>query len=51
LGSSAAARRPGRGRHAAAWDPEDLGVHEVIGGGRMPPDQLVSALTASASQL
>jgi hypothetical protein len=33
----ATARRPGRRRLAGAWDPADLGVHEVIGGGRMPP--------------
>ena len=33
---SAAADKPGYGRPAERWDPVDLGVHQVIGGGPMP---------------
>ena len=29
--------RLARGRPARAWDPADLGVHQAIGGGRLPP--------------
>ena len=32
-----AGRRRGRGRRAWEWDPADLDVHQVIGGGPMPP--------------
>ena len=33
---SAAADKPAYGRPAARWDPVELGVHQVIGGGPMP---------------
>jgi hypothetical protein len=33
---SAAADKPGYGRPAERWDPVELGVHQVIGGGPMP---------------
>jgi hypothetical protein len=33
---SAAADKPVHGRPAARWDPVELGVHQVIGGGPMP---------------
>ena len=32
-----AVKRPVYGRLAGQWDPVDLGVHQVIGGGPMPP--------------
>ena len=32
----AAAEKPTRGRPVAQWDPVELGVHQVIGGGPMP---------------
>ena len=32
-----AAKRRSHGRRVRRWDPVDLGVHQVIGGGRMPP--------------
>jgi hypothetical protein len=28
---------PRRGRRAGAWDPVELGVHQVTGGGPLPP--------------
>ena len=31
-----AADKPGHGRHVEQWDPVELGVHPVIGGGPMP---------------
>jgi hypothetical protein len=34
---SSVAVEPAHGRPAARWDPVDLGVHKVIGGGPMPP--------------
>jgi hypothetical protein len=36
LPESAAADKPAHGRPAARWDPVELGVHQVIGGGPMP---------------
>ena len=35
-GVVSAANRPVQGRLARRWDPVDLGVHQVIGGGPMP---------------
>ena len=49
----ASARRT-RGRRAMAWNPIDLGVHQVVGGGPLPPyirrphDDLLDALLDSA---
>ena len=34
---SAAEEKPTRGRTVATWNPVELGVHRVIGGGPMPP--------------
>jgi hypothetical protein len=34
---STTADKPTYGRSAARWDPVELGVHQVIGGGPMPP--------------
>jgi hypothetical protein len=45
-----AATVPVRGRLARCWDPVELGVHQVIGGGPMPPyvrrphDELLAAV-------
>ena len=36
-GVISAAKRPIHGRVAGRWDPVELGVHQVIGGGPMPP--------------
>ena len=47
---SAAADKPVHGRPAARWDPVELGVHQVIGGGptpayvRRPHDELLLAV-------
>ena len=32
-----AGNRPAAGRRVERWDPADLGVHQVIGGGTLPP--------------
>jgi hypothetical protein len=51
---SGTAERPTYGRLAGRWDPVELGVHPVIGGGPMPPyvrrphDELLRAALAPA---
>jgi uncharacterized protein YidB (DUF937 family) len=51
-----AAEKPVYGRPALEWDPADLGVHRVIGGGRMPAyvarphDELLQAVLDPAAR-
>jgi hypothetical protein len=50
LAVPATVKRPARGHLAKEWDPAELGVHQVIGGGPMPPyvrrlhDELLQAV-------
>jgi hypothetical protein len=50
LAIPATAKRPGHGRLARDWDPAELGVHRVVGGGPQPPyiprrhDELLKAM-------